>query len=115
MTARTSGSATDLPGDWQSRDWSRQQGILGHISFQQLDKKVGTDQEHVAGESPWEESESRAEEISFPNDPAKLQERLELELPGECLEYLMRKSKSSGRSINELITQMVNNYLAQEN
>ena len=111
MTARSSGSATDL----QSRDWSCQQGILGPISVEQQDKKVGTDQELVAEEAPWEEGDSRAEDISLPNDLAKLQERLELELPSECLECLTRKSKSSGRSINELITQMLNDYLAQEN
>ena len=84
-------------------------------SVKTMDKPVGTDRAHVPTEAPWEEGGSHTEDIAFPSDPAKLQKRLKLELPSECMEYLRNKSERSGRSINELIMQMINDCLVQEN
>ena len=84
------------------------------VSVKTMDKPEGTDRKHVPTEAPWEEGGIHTEDIAFPSNPAKLQERLELELPSECLEYLRNKSQSSGRSTNEIITQMLNDYLMQE-
>lgn len=55
-----------------------------------------------------------AEELAFPIDPAKLPKKLELELSEDLLEYLKRQSQQSGRSIDEIIMQMLNDRIVEE-
>ena len=55
-----------------------------------------------------------AEDLAFPIDPAKLPKKLELELTEELLEYLKRQSQQSDRSIDEIITQMLNDRIVEE-
>ena len=52
-----------------------------------------------------------AYDFAFPIDPAKLPKKLELELTEELLERLKRQSQRSGRSIDEIILQMLNEHV----
>ena len=55
-----------------------------------------------------------AEDSRFRLDPERLPKKLELELTEDCLEYLKRQSQRSGRSIDEIIVQMLNDRMNQE-
>jgi hypothetical protein len=55
-----------------------------------------------------------AEDSRFRLDPEQLPKKLELELDEDCLEYLKRQSQQSGRSIDEIILQMLNDRMNQE-
>ena len=55
-----------------------------------------------------------AEDLAFPIDPAKLPRKLKLELNEDLLEHLKRQSQQSGRSIDEIIIQMLNDRLIEE-
>ena len=55
-----------------------------------------------------------AEDLAFPIDPAKLPRKLKLELNEDLLEQLKRQSQQSGRSIDEIIIQMLNGRLIEE-
>ena len=52
-----------------------------------------------------------AYDFTFHIDPAKLPKKLELELTEELLERLKRQSQRSGRSIDEIILQMLNEHI----
>lgn len=55
-----------------------------------------------------------AEDLAFPIDPAKLPRKLKLELNEGLVKHLKRLSQQSGRSIDEIIIQMLNDCLAEE-
>ena len=50
----------------------------------------------------------------FRLDPKRLPKKLELELTEDCLEYLKRQSQQSGRSIDEILVQILNDRINQE-
>ena len=52
-----------------------------------------------------------AYDFAFPIDPAKLPKKLELELTEKLMERLKRQSQRSGRSIDEIILQMLNDHI----
>ena len=55
-----------------------------------------------------------AEDLAFPIDPAKLPQKLELELTAELLEHLKHRSHELDRSIDEIIIQTLNDRLTEE-
>lgn len=60
-------------------------------------------------------AEKEAENFAFLPSSSNLPKRIDIEIPAEAMEYLTYRSKKSGRSIDELILEILDAKLSNDN